>query len=48
MVCHRVQPGTPAISYKLITTKRVHYNYLLGFEMGEWGMGVGYQVPDTG
>ena len=20
MVCHRVQPGTPAISYKLITT----------------------------
>jgi hypothetical protein len=21
MVCHRVQPGTPAISYKLITTQ---------------------------
>jgi hypothetical protein len=23
MVCHRVQPGTPAISYKLITTFRL-------------------------
>jgi hypothetical protein len=24
MVCHRVQPGTPAISYKLITTRFVN------------------------
>ena len=23
MVCHRVQPGTPAISYKLITTIKI-------------------------
>jgi hypothetical protein len=26
MVCHRVQPGAPAISYKLIATK--NYSFL--------------------
>ena len=26
MVCHRVQPGTPAISYKLITTIVIRVN----------------------
>jgi len=29
MVCHRVQPGTPAISYKLITTKESGLGYLI-------------------
>jgi len=48
-----VAPGLKELKKRLtnvatIHVKRVHYNYLLGFEMGEWGMGVGYQVPDTG
>jgi hypothetical protein len=30
MVCHRVQPGTPFISYKLITTRSVRVPHAEG------------------